>query len=83
MAKNKVIIQPDFSNLPGFRFNPIFPAKEVISSIGQILHQNLPNNMAVAMISGHQYDHTIKFERFVFRKTMAKSESRVVIPIAP
>ena len=45
--------------------------------------KNRPNNIAVMIIKGHQYDHTIKLDKFVLRSIFAKSGSLVVTPIAP
>jgi hypothetical protein len=64
-------------NLFGLRFRPIRAAREVSNSIGQTIHQIRPKKIAEMIITGHQYDQTIRFARFVLRRILAKAMSSV------
>lgn len=70
-----VIAQPESNHFGRLCFNPILAKKVVITSTGQTIHQMRPKKIAIKTIAGHQYDQTMRFQRFVLRNCNKNSAS--------
>jgi hypothetical protein len=79
----RMITQPERSARGASILKPILTREDVTNSIGQIMHHTRPNNTALMMINGHQYDQTIRFARLVFLRTFANSVSSVLAASPP